>query len=129
MSDLIKRLEAATEGSRELDLEIAVIDGWIAPAEGERYWTAPNNQTRCYEDLVPRYTTSMEAAMELIGDEWRHRGIISWPGYQDGILIAKARCTIEHQLSSGGGPKTTGFANTIPLAICCAALKAKENIY
>ena len=79
MVGLIEKLEAATEGSRELDAEIELnrrdllkafaagtvslaVPGWLSgPALGE-------SPVRC-----PRYTTSVDSALTLVPD-----GVLSW---------------------------------------------------
>ncbi|MCX7585065.1 hypothetical protein [Phenylobacterium sp. 58.2.17] len=85
-SELIGRLEAASEGSRELDMAIAVhVEGWcLHPADRQRddsaqsdtgwtcldcgadSWgnTGPTGQKR--HASAPAYTTSLDAIVELI---------------------------------------------------------------
>ena len=55
MTDLIERLEAATEGSRELDAEI-----------DERIWRAKWGRGKPKDISVLYYTTSIDAALTLV---------------------------------------------------------------
>ena len=108
MDDLIARFEAAEEGSRELDEDIALEIGWAkAFLSKHRYWNMdvqdanePNRRnTFCWphspiakyrsdtgEEIIlgdtpwsgwawecdlPRYTTSLDAALTLVPDEAR----------------------------------------------------------
>lgn len=84
MKDLIARLEAATEGSRELDGDI-----WLATdpeaaqgvmtsgvAFGDRTWSAEDDRKMCLDRLrrnAPRFTTSLDAAVTLVppGFAWK----------------------------------------------------------
>lgn len=58
--DLIARLEAATEGSRELDWDIAHL---LYPGE--------EPATVTVGPQLPHYTTSLDAALMLVPDGWR----------------------------------------------------------
>lgn len=74
MTDLIKRLEEAEAGSRELDALIGLaLDGYVI--DGERYGlprycrTNGNGEYVCPgqngDDLLPDYTTSIDTALAL----------------------------------------------------------------
>lgn len=134
MGDLIARLEAATGADRELDADIAVaVSGdpeaiVVRPHEGTIFthkpgwWCDGNDKSH----LAPEFTASIDAAMTLVPEDWGGHGILSWPGYDNGKLTNKARADLHHCLSSGGGPKEIAFAATLPLAICIAALRARQ---
>ena len=62
-NELIKRLEAATEGSRELDKEIAEAFGWVHECMNS--------------DTHPHLTTSIDAALTLV-PEGCSPSMISW---------------------------------------------------
>jgi hypothetical protein len=64
MSDIIARLETATEGSRELDAEIGRMFG--APRYTRNAPNIPN------QPVWPNYTTSIDAALALVpeGVKW-----------------------------------------------------------
>lgn len=84
LSDLIARLEAAKEGSRELDREIALIAGWKRMWSEDRghggfYWKdGPNNCTRTQEDNEhpPLYSTSLDAALTLARNNYEFRTML-----------------------------------------------------
>jgi hypothetical protein len=62
MTDLIARLEAATEGSRELDAYVARAVG-INVTYSNEITPEPCGDDDCY---LPNYTTSIDAALALI---------------------------------------------------------------
>ena len=120
MTDLIERLEAATEGSRELDLIC-----WDAP-EGLQ-------DIGCYEDpaagcldgdiyYAPHYTTSIDAALTLVpeGLSWRYDSAL---GYVELFDLGKSPILVSANLEDptlgGHGPA---------LAICIASLRAMEAL-
>ena len=113
---LITRLEALTGPSREVDEEIAKTTGWTAVPwefEGARgvawYASGPEAYKEC-----PHFTGSIDAAMTL--------------------MPASLKNTILLQTSSPAkagfgrdGKKFTYFEGvTAPIALCIAALKARE---
>ena len=108
--DLIRCLEEAKEGSRELDEAIGKTQGYKVGVD---------------IGLSPHYTTSLDAALSLVPEGWPE-GRISWPGRDSGYLKANARAEIHHALSSGGGPREIGFGATLALALVIAILKAME---
>lgn len=126
---LIARLEAATEGDRELDADIAA-----AVLPGEIVW----KQTRFTGDMLPvrrfptaaslsgwasepveHYTTSIDAALTLVpeGMDWsavrrtRHPYCGQFP-YEAVVWNVRVQ----------------GFAHSAPLAVCIAALKARQIV-
>lgn len=136
MSDLIARLEAAEEGSRELDAEIElsrrkflgiiVGAGWAAnyvldkgPVLGW-IWDGKNLTSQL---KAPHYTTSIDAALTLVpeGVQWcwkveRHHDEFS------AVLTFWAGIGEKHS-----GPFVAGDAATPALALCAAALKARQE--
>src|SRR5260221_9738217 len=62
MDEIIKRLEAATEGSRELDYDIHESIGW--QDNDECGWSRGDERT---DPSCPAYTTSLDAALTLWG--------------------------------------------------------------
>lgn len=67
LTELIANLEAATEGSRELDGEIALTEGWTfqkMKGDAKPYWRKPGTVYYYMRaDGPPRYTTSLDAAL------------------------------------------------------------------
>ncbi len=123
---LVAKLVSAKEGSRELDGEIAKLFGWKPQGKGFRHWIAPKDCPWPKSMAgVPFYTTSLDAAVDLVPEGWSS-GRISWPGRDSGYLKANARADLLHDSSSGGGPRETGFAATPALALVIAILKAVE---
>lgn len=99
--DLIARLERATEGSRELDFEIAEYLDKI----GVKYATTIEGHT-------PEWTQSLDAALSLVpeGHDWI---VADVNGHVGGTPYA---CV---------GSKKPHFAETPALALCVAALRAR----
>ena len=79
MTDLIARLQAAGEGSRELDAEIALAIGWREGHVGqERCWYDPNDRMRA---LPERFTTSLDAALTLLPEGASNHQLVSYIGH------------------------------------------------
>jgi len=124
MTDLLTRLEAAEEGSRELDaeIEIAVLPAYMVTKDAEGFVQINMHGTALtpvWADYnphsAPHYTTSIDAALTLIPDGWRY-----WH-YWTGVYGAAVFPT------RGGGPRIKVHdAATPALALCIAALKARE---
>lgn len=128
MTDLIERLEAATEGSRELDCEVACALGWKFERRGnrkKRWWYEPGldeaeslDSSHRHNSAWPnmRWTTSIDAALTLVpeGLLW-----IIFGNHGDGI--------VEMFPSGSRNDYEKTLASTVPLAICIAALKAQEG--
>ena len=122
LAGLIERLEAADVGSRGLDREIATLYGlpWDYAAD----WGSRGHE----QPTAFPYTTSLDAAMSLYstpGPE-THTAVF-WQLGNDGEggdpALFKARILIATGLTS---TQHIGLASTAPLALCIAALRAKE---
>ncbi len=113
MDDLLKRLEEATEGSRELDRLIAIHPatpscGVVKGAdievvrEAEEDWNPP-------VVVVPDYTTNLQDALGLVpeGCPWEMKSV--------GMV----------EMGTEFGP-VEGIAATPALALCIASLRAIE---
>lgn len=116
MTDLIERLKAAETGSRELDVEIAEdvlgqIVEWVGaenePAEVLRIM--PLDHGVMWE--LPHYTTSLDAAMTLVS---KGETVEIWRTFKGKCVADVGR---DHGVYSGA---------TLPLALCIAALIARE---
>lgn len=105
MTDLIERLEAATEGSRELDEEIAQA---IFPKLKRRHasWYIDDVRTN-----IEPFSTSLDAALTLVPEG------LMWDVESRGAAFV-------------GDPKMPSrmfeMAATPALALCIAALKARK---
>ncbi len=104
---LIEKLEAATEGSRELDLKIGQATHRGMRGRVPNYWA---DNLRLMGQL-PEYTTSIDAALTLVpeGTEWILLTVPEEGGYGAGV----------------GESMWNSFALTPALAICIAALRAR----
>lgn len=126
LEELIAALEAATGPSRELDCAIAVaVAGYyeIPPKweggpigygyvedDGKRY-VEPGHGG---DQLVRRYTASIDAAISLIGED----------EFEMTNLYGVARVTVHNQ-GDFGPSYGSSECNSLPIAICIAALRAK----
>ena len=126
LSDLIAKLEAATEGSRELD---AAIDVSIRPRvdieDGESL-------------EFPLYTTSIDAALTLVPKNGRLSTLGQWD--DNGSPSGWFCCILRWSREIGGwqelefsigiperdATEVPPLAATPALALCIAALKARE---
>lgn len=131
MREVIERLEAASEGSRELDCQIAVaVDGYFEMPS--RYgWEAPDygyvddegarvEPGHGGDQLVPRYTTSLDASLALAERTIAERGPID-------LSICGSAQVVIHNNDPCGNPLATAFGNTPALALCIAILKAHPS--
>jgi len=112
MNDLIARLEAAPEGSRELDAEIAVAV-WPKLADyapdtkrGPGHWISPKDGPVYAEN----YTTSIDDALTLV---------------PEGRRFKVGRDDDGTGYASVGGPRIVMSA-TPALALCIACLRTRE---
>ena len=124
MKDLIAKLEAATEGSRELDADIYEAIG----CEVVRARKSRRGLNWCYRGHFPHgwlairwekmnhLTTSIDAALTLVPEG------MFWSIDSSGSAYI---C----QLDSGGqrGSVRVGDGESPALALCIAALKARQN--
>ena len=118
MDNLIAELEAAPEGSRDLDgplFRLHVMPGTDWEKNKGLWW--PCEATFCKRYEVHPYTTSLDAALTLVPEEfvWRVStdfGPIAWAALSGhkGIFWAD----------------TKSEALTAALALCIAALKARQ---
>jgi len=121
---LIQRLQEATEGSRELDSEVALATGWTHHIEQhdddmtDDVWTDPSGKEHsCYHF----FTRSIDAAMTLApeGCMWNLGGNPNGGFASAGLFGASIWQGID---------QIHGEAPTPALALCIAALSAKEDV-
>lgn len=117
--DLIERLEAAGWPDRELDAEIAPIMGLRIVDEGHQIGRV------CYDANnhgvpLPRYTASIDAALTLVPEGWTYEGRQGPSGFPHIWTLST--------IKSGDVRYTTvtGRARSTALALCIAALRARE---
>jgi len=139
LSELIERIEAASEGSRELDALIHFsVDGkWIGrlptwppskvyrPAMETGLYMVVEGDGYFYGDSVPHYTASIDAAMTLAPQGDDH-----WPQ----IIYTSTNPNNAHRQMDraeiwvkGRSKANRGHARTPALALCAAALKAHQT--
>jgi hypothetical protein len=150
--DLISRLESATEGSRELDCAIALATGYDHEEPADRFLPASTFSKRMpilikarpeivgqMADVyqVPRYTTSLDAAVKLIpgGYSWNltchpEDAPADSPAplaladvYRLGPVYAPKPGYIDRDVIDTHG----GWSSSAPLALCIASLRALER--
>lgn len=137
MADTLSdRIQAATGPDEQLRDEALLALGamrmWDVrkgerqPNEDPIAWSIPS-----YDEVVlhaerPDPTTDLNFLVAQIPEGWQRQGIISWPGRDNGKYIAEAKCTLHHDISSGGGPRVYGYGATPALALLDALVKVKE---
>ena len=124
MTDLLERIEAATEGSRELDKDIAsqVHPGtdWDKRYTANVGWGHPDFNRVMRANPVPHYTTSIDAALTLVPEGWGFKADCGL-GYGN-------ECTVGHVGENKMYDQPDGWAKaaTPALALCAASLRARE---
>jgi hypothetical protein len=119
VQELIAKLEAATEGSRELDIAVAFVTDKPASYtdrlndDGSR---APSN-VRC-----GHYTTSLDAALTLVPEH--HRFLLDKRPYAEGRRDGYR--AVVYRQADPEMPESS-WAATPALALCIAALKARAS--
>lgn len=140
IDSLIRELEAATEGSRELDGAVGCLAykdiGAIAVSSKDELYLEPGPDM--YPSLVcPHYTTSLDAALTLVpeGFHWSMDNQYEDDEYKASCLDYKS---FFKWLEKKPSKKTKSFeaatvawwnhsrAPTPALALCIAALKARD---
>ncbi len=117
--ELIAKLEAATEGSWKLDVEVAHTVGHAVQVDvkgSTDILFLPEYPTGGYRCNPLRYTQSIDAAMSVLPTS---------SDYQQGSAKL-ARLYWAEVFTPGGFQKFTVKAPTPALALCIAALKARE---
>lgn len=109
LAELIARLEAATEGSRELDLAIYAL---CVPESPEK-WVRDRPET-----YAPHYTTSIDAALSLVPETANCHGYDRDPK-EVVAFVSRNHVKDGHWLKEGCHP------TSVPLALCIAALRAR----
>ena len=124
MEDLIKRIEAADGPDRGLDAEICEAMGFTVVGH---YRRGSNEPIRGYSwQPVPRYTSSIDAAMTLVPEGWRLQ-LSEWD-HEDLRAKGPWQAILERNGTRGDfmepAPRCD-HAKTPALALCAAALRAK----
>lgn len=128
LESLAERCEAATSGDRELDCLIEIECGPDGPVIREIMAGSPHNTIDAVSRAadregqalffrVPRYTTSLDAAMSLVPEGHDTQVYLFFGRNGEGSAIVTP-------LKRIGLPRI--FAATPALALCAAALKARS---
>lgn len=125
MDDLIKRLEEAREGSRELDAEIlcaidphASLDG-----DGDDVWYGIGlDEDGGPWPRVHDYTTSIDDALTLVPEGWGYE-ISALPGEK--VLVRPVKPCPDGSIETMS--RWHSHATSAALALCAAALKARKE--
>lgn len=128
ITSLIERVEAATEGSRELDGDIALLVGWEPTHERSSSlklaYTYPSFRERWKGDRrpfdnwnVPRYSTSIDAALTLLP-----------LGYEYDLTNIYGVARVSVGLNCEPGPfYGANECGSVPLALLAAILRARQT--
>lgn len=123
MTDIIKRLEAATGPNRELDAEIACLSGDYKRDRG-RDGMLIEIETGYAVAGGPKYTASIDAAMALVPDGFATEKMSQWPLFAYAQVWGMHECQGELMRQHEDG-KWEAEAKTLPLAICIASLRSR----
>jgi hypothetical protein len=130
---LIKELETADQGSRELSNYVLTALGWtcisarpvgdVMTALEAQQWRSPDRKPYT-EKEIPDPTQSVDDALSLVPEGWGLT-LENWSGLDtEGRVFVDGRGHVELCPAVGGGVEAS--AATLPLAICIAILKARE---
>lgn len=128
-TDLIKRLEDAAEGSRELDLAIQIKFGRIYATWND----VPMPEGSTDDTVVPHYTTSLDAAMTLVPEGWRIMMLAEYYGKWSACLHRAFGIAQDNAIWKSGHHWPSEYIvngetnSNLALALCIAALKAKDQ--
>lgn len=121
LTELIQKLEAAKEGSRELDELIHEAAG--SPGADDPQYAAFESG----DDFPRNYTTSLDAALTLVPDGWNYQLLKTGGVLLSSGLPYSASIKASSQYGWVDPPYPfDGYSETQALALCIAALKARE---
>lgn len=123
MTSTIKRLENLKDPDREVDAEIAKAIGWrdfISDKVPAYYWIDEENRPRLE---VPYFTGSIDAALTLMPKI--NRPNFPWLAIKSNNPNNPIGCRCELWLDNV--KNYNGRGKTLAIAICIAALKARET--
>lgn len=116
--DLLSRLEAAKEGSRELDYLCHTAIGWVDQDQGG--WERGNERTG---EGWPSYTTSVDAALTLVPEGWRVGEITEYDEHWSIVLYGRVASNVQARFV----PEAKARGKTFATTLCIAALKAEKQ--
>jgi len=119
---LIQRLQEAMEGSRELDCAIARAFDWTYNRDVEYCWRPPSESAlKVSFQSIPAFSTSIDAAMTLVPEGF-------WLHLSSFTSDIPERGSVHLYGNRGLGDDYPADAATPALALCIAALSAKEDV-
>jgi hypothetical protein len=141
---LVERLEAVTEGSQQLDWDIAKAVGLAIVDRYSTEFPADDRGPWYYLDTCPEFSSSLDAALTLVPEGWGWYMIANWIGVGTGNCRQECTVTIRSPDAryEESGPNQGGTyesylvagrdacaiqAKTPALALCIAALRARET--
>ena len=135
LSQLIERVESATEGSRELDADVYEAFG----NEVIRHPKHINGRAWKYRPgygpwpAMERFTTSLDAVMSLMPEGYAVTNMMIWPGERASLRLLGTMLRPfgkDHRMSwvhAAGDGRWDGDGATAPLALLAAILKARQT--
>lgn len=115
LTALAERLERATEGSRELDGDIAL----ALPHKLTEHLT-PDNARYLLLLSAPPFSTSIDAALTLVPKGWQFDSVESAAMQEWWVVLGEIAPPYRKAKSPENGPAT------LALALCIAALRARS---
>ena len=126
--DLITELEQAKEGSRELDLAVATEIDWLERGVSLRQFREKFPAGNPLHWGFPHYTASIDAALTLVPKGWWISRIYQ---DEDGFEVMLIDPSSDEGMGTPNYVEAVLMADgngipTIALALCIAALRARE---
>lgn len=123
MTDLIARLEAATEGSRELDALVAEAAGWEVGLCGTGFGPIVRPDGSLHEGPLPHFTTNTDMALTLVPEGLACTMSVT-PKVKGATIWKEFPETSNTKTIRSVGSHDSPFS--LPLAIVIAALRARS---
>lgn len=131
LTSLIERIEAATEGSRELDvlvgaaIDLRVDEGHLSFRNSfeicgmEQMLRMAESHQNIWREALPRYSTSIDAALTLLPEGW-------W--WSAGVCRRENHASVGSEIGTVEGELIFEmFGSTAPLALLAAILRARQT--
>lgn len=121
MQELIARLEAAAGGSQALTDDTLRALGFVTkryPMDSDRYWIVPGDERHPLPPWCDKITVSLDAALALaerVLPGWVYMLVNDYCDYFRAELVRPESSVVK------------AVAETMPLALCIAILKAKAQ--
>lgn len=135
---ILEKLQAAIQGSPELDLEVMKYLGSVpkraelSNIEKNAWWDngcsyLAGSVSSIQSIPTTPYTTSVDAAMSVIPEGWAILSMWNYGSSNGGDTMWKVEMFSGFDLPDGGSPDTSeGRHQSLPIAILITAIKARE---